>query len=233
MIRKALVRIRSAAIESRLLSALVVTPYLFAKGLAFSTSSDYWDKRYSRGGTSGPGSRGMLAMYKAKVINDFVERHDVTTVVELGCGDGHQLGLLDVDTYLGVDVSPQAIALCRERFADDASKGFELLDRYRPARAFDLALSLDVIFHLVEDEVFEDYMATLFASASRYVVVYSSDRDTQDAAQEPHVRHRAYSTWIRENAPEWSVLDHVPNPHAFQGDWTSGSFASFTAFARG
>ena len=225
-------RARTLAVESRILSVLVVRPYLYAKDLAFSTSSDYWDQRYTRGGTSGPGSRGPLATYKAAYLNAFIRDHGVDAVVELGCGDGYQLALLDVESYLGVDVSPQAVAMCRERFEEDPSKRFELLSQYEPSQAFDLALSLDVIFHLVEDDVFDHYMSTLFASASRYVVVYSSDRDVQDPAQEPHVRHRAYSAWVEAYAPEWRVLERVPNPHEFQGDWASGSFASFTAFAR-
>jgi hypothetical protein len=41
---------------------------------------------------------------------------------------------------------------------------------------FDLELSLDVIYHLVEDEVFDAYMRSLFAHAGRFVVIYSSNK---------------------------------------------------------
>ena len=36
----------------------------------------------------------------------------------------------------------------------------------------ELALSLDVIYHLVEDTVYESYMGQLFDSATKYVIVY-------------------------------------------------------------
>lgn len=44
----------------------------------------------------------------------------------------------------------------------------------------DLSLSLDVIYHLVEDEVFETYINTLFKSARRYVIIYSSNSDDNE-----------------------------------------------------
>ena len=233
MLRQTALKVKSLLIEVPVLRRLVAEPYVWARGLAFRGSSDYWDRRYARGGTSGPGSRGLLAAYKAGFLNEFVRDNGVESVVELGCGDGHQLAMLDAERYLGVDVSPRAVALCRERFADDPSKHFALLADYDPTPTHDLALSLDVVFHLVEDGVYEDYMAALFASSSRYVVVYSSDRDVQDAVQESHVRHRRFSGWVEAHAPGWSVADRVPNPHAFEGDLKSGSFAHFTVFAKG
>lgn len=210
----------------------VVRPYLYVRGLLFRTSADYWDRRYRRGGTSGPGSRGVLAAHKAEYVNAFIRDRGVGSVVDLGCGDGRQLALLDAPAYLGVDVSPHAVARCRARFAGVRGKRFAALADYQPDGSFDLALSLDVVFHLVEDDVFERYMAALFASAARYVVVYSSDRDGQDPVQEPHVRHRRYSAWVSAHAPGWRVVERQANPHAAAGGLASGSFASFTAFAR-
>lgn len=55
---------------------------------SFPGSAAYWEKRYERGGTSGPGSCGRLAQFKAEVVNRFVAEHDVQSVVEFGCGDG-------------------------------------------------------------------------------------------------------------------------------------------------
>ena len=44
-------------------------------------------------------------------------------------------------------------------------------------RKADLSLSLDVIYHLVEDDVFEYYMRTLFEASNGYVIIYASDSD--------------------------------------------------------
>ena len=58
----------------------------------FQQSSDQlWEKRYAKGGNSGAGSYGKLAVYKAKVLNEFIEenKNEVNSVVEFGCGDGN------------------------------------------------------------------------------------------------------------------------------------------------
>jgi SAM-dependent methyltransferase len=97
-------------------------------------SRDYWESRYRLGMTSGAGSMGELARFKARVLNDFVREHSVESVIELGCGDGLQLALADYPRYVGVDVSRTAIELCRQRFAGDATKTF-LWQAARRARA--------------------------------------------------------------------------------------------------
>ena len=118
----------------------------------FEGSQHYWAARYAQGGTSGAGSYGRLAEFKAEVLNDFVRENDIRTVVEHGCGDGNQLALAAYPRYLGLDVTTEAVALCRSRFARDATKEFRTLSEYGGERA-EVALSLDVIFHLVEDHV--------------------------------------------------------------------------------
>lgn len=82
----------------------------------FPGSLAYWENRYSAGGTSGSGSYDQLAVYKAQVINGFVDAHAVTGVLELGCGDGNQLKLARYPRYLGLDVSNSAIERCRTLF---------------------------------------------------------------------------------------------------------------------
>ena len=62
----------------------------------------------------------------------------------------------------------------------------------------DLAISVDVIYHLTADAVFESYMTHLFAAAAWFVVIYSTDKEISGTA--PHVRHREFSWWADENA---------------------------------
>src|ERR1700760_1333334 len=92
--------------------------------LPFKTSSDYWERRYVRGGNSGVGSYGRLANFKAEFLNDFVEQHRINSVIEYGCGDGSQLKLASYPSYIGIDVSPRAVEICRALFAADRSKRF-------------------------------------------------------------------------------------------------------------
>ena len=180
-----------------------------AAGHKFPGTHSYWEERYSAGGSSGPGSFGRSALLKAKVLNSFVASRKVASVIEFGCGDGRQLQLAEYPEYLGFDISPTAVTRCREVFRGDHGKTFRLLEEYRGERG-DLALSIDIIFHLVEDETFEDHMEKLFASAERYVVIYSSNTDCNVGYAGTHVRRRRFTDWVETQAGDFSLLRKVP-----------------------
>lgn len=195
----------------------------------FHGSEAYWVARYREGGNSGAGSYNQLAQFKAEVLNEFVASHAIREVIEFGCGDGNQLALANYPSYIGLDVSPDAIERCRRRFADDPGKSFMLTHDYMGQTA-QLALSLDVIYHLIEDDVYDNYMRTLFEAAQDYVVIYSSDKEEAQAA---HVRHRPFTRWVHANAPGWRMLQHIPNRHPYLGDNDTGSLADFYIYGRG
>jgi SAM-dependent methyltransferase len=196
--------------------AIARTPVVveLRRRFGFRDSSTYWEKRYQQGKTSGVGSYGRLAEFKAEILNEFVERNGVQSVVEFGCGDGTQLALAKYPRYVGVDVAQGSVIICEKRFAGDTTKSFYLTSKL-PAEVgkFDLALSLDVIYHLVEDSVFDAYMRTLFAHAGRFVIIYSSNKIEPSGV--PHVRHRLFAKWIEEHAPQWRQSGYVANryPH--------------------
>lgn len=174
-------------------------------------STAYWRERYRDGGTSGAGSYGRLAVYKAHIVNLVAHRHRVRTVLELGCGDGHQLALFSVREYTGTDVVPEVIERCRLAHPDDRRRRFSLLSELEPPPGgYDMTLSLDVIYHLVEDDVFEDHMRALFDLSRRLVLVYSSDHDERPPSE--HVRHRNYSGWVDEHRPDWSPIEDFEQP---------------------
>jgi hypothetical protein len=198
---------------------------------AFPGSSSYWEGRYASGGNSGVGSYNKFAEFKAKIINEFVLKQQIRTVVEFGSGDGNQLELARYPSYIGVDVSTTAIAACRSRFAADSTKSFDLPENFGSEKA-DLSLSLDVIYHLVEDDVFEQCMRQLFAAAVRFVIIYSSNTDENEVSQATHVRHRRFNAWIDHHLPEWKLLEHIPNRYPYTGDYKSGSFADFYIYCR-
>ncbi|NJK88642.1 MAG: class I SAM-dependent methyltransferase [Myxococcales bacterium] len=199
----------------------------------FRGSGSYWEKRYRSGGTSGEGSYGRLAAFKAEVLNAFVQRHGIHHVLELGCGDGNQLSFAEYRDYTGLDIAPEAVRRCRERYAGDQNKRFLMYDpaSYEPGQTTgraDLALSLDVIFHLVEDEVFDAYMRHLFASSHRFVGIYSSNFDAPGGPKAPHVRHRRFADWIATHRPESVLIEHIPNRYPRSlADGGEVSFADF------
>ncbi|MBN2467222.1 MAG: class I SAM-dependent methyltransferase [Deltaproteobacteria bacterium] len=197
----------------------------------FRGSEDYWVNRYRRGGDSGPGSYHDLAVFKADVINGFVKEHHIRTVIEYGCGDGNQLKLAAYPEYLGFDVSPAALSRCQDIFADDGSKSFKLMNDYNGETA-ELTLSLDVVYHLIEDEVFASYMRRLFDSASRFVMVYSTDTDRQEKVQLPHVKNRKFTSWVGEHMQGWTLRRHVLPPYPCRGESRKVSPAEFFIYER-
>jgi CDP-glycerol glycerophosphotransferase (TagB/SpsB family)/glycosyltransferase involved in cell wall biosynthesis len=194
------------------------------------SSADYWSKRYRKGGNSGAGSYGRLAQFKAEVINDFVETRQVKTIIEYGCGDGAQLKLAQYPSYIGFDVAPESIAMCKSIFAHDTSKTFFTVAEYAGQRA-DLTMSLDVIYHLIEDSVFHDYMERLFDSSDRYVIIYASNYEKTWPAR--HVRHRKFTDWIDQHrSHDFKLIKHIPNRFPLIKDEINESFADFYMFAK-
>lgn len=196
----------------------------------FSGSDDYWKQRYAQGGSSGDGSYRLLAEFKAEVLNALVEEYEVNSVKEFGCGDGNQLSLLKFPAYQGIDVSPVAIAQCKQQFSRDSTKQFLLLEDYQGEQS-DMNMSLDVIYHLIEDEVFDSHMRMLFESASKLVVIYSSNTAEQQKIQGKHIRHRKFTDWIESHAKNWVLTRHIPNKYPYRGDDRLGSFADFYIYA--
>jgi hypothetical protein len=182
---------------------------------AYKGSESFWEHRYANGGLSGPGSYGELARGKAAFLNSFVREHGIDSVIEFGCGDGNQLSLATYPRYIGLDVSKSAIELCIRRFAEDHTKSFFLyngqcfLDHHGLLKA-DLALSLDVVYHLTEDAVFDTYMRQLFNAGKQYIIVYATNGLISDGA--PHVIHRKFSTWVDNNCSQWRLENVTEGP---------------------
>jgi hypothetical protein len=198
----------------------------------FTSSAEYWEHRYRKGGNSGSGSYNKLAEFKAEVLNQFVTDHTIGTVIEFGSGDGNQLKYFHFKSYTGFDISHTAVSACREIYKADPTKRFSTLDDYNGETA-ELVLSLDVIYHLVEDRVFEGYMQKLFAASEKYVIIYSSDDDDHENNKiSPHVRHRKFSSWVEKHAIEFRLIQHIPNKYPFNGMNEVSSYADFYIFRK-
>ena len=197
----------------------------------FTCSNKYWINRYESGGNSGDGSYNELAEFKAEILNEFVLQKEIKTVIEYGCGDGNQLKLAKYPSYIGFDISHKALSMCRETFQNDDTKVFQLMKDYNGETA-ELALSLDVIYHLIEYSLFADYMNILFDSSKRFVIIYSSDTDKNLEGQAEHIKHRRFSKWVKNSRPEWQLVKHIPNRYPFSSDTKTGSFADFYIYEK-
>jgi len=190
-----------------------VAPFAFKR---FTTSDRYWQTRYRYGGNSGKGSRGMAATEKAAFVNRLCRQHGITSIIDVGCGDGHVAQGYEVDRYLGLDISPAAIELAAAANKSRPGRQFHPIDGMTPeaiAKLADansprprLALSLDVMFHLVEDDTFSHYLAVLDSIPADWLLVQAPDVDGVAAG---HVRDRAYSGRL---APHWSLMERLHAP---------------------
>lgn len=175
----------------------------------FPGSEKYWENRYRKGKTSGSGSYGRLAQFKADVLNNFTKENNIESVFEFGCGDGYQLSLFSFPQYIGLDVSEKAIEICKYKFANDKTKTFFIYNSNNKVfPKAELVISLDVIYHLVEDNVFEMYMNNLFTSATKFVIIYSSNFEGK---QYFHERDRKFTDWINENITNWKLAQQIKN----------------------
>ena len=198
----------------------------------FSDSVTWWEQRYLLGGNSGQGSYGVLAEFKAKTVNKFVEEFKVKSLVEFGCGDGSQLALANYPRYTGLDVSQKAVTICKEKFINDQSKKFFVYDPYTFDEKTDqfkaeIALSLDVIYHLVEDRVYSTYLKHLFGAGLKYVIIYATDKNKLGRFYERHVRHRNFTKDIAMHFPNWKLIKKIKNKYPAEEGVTEASPADF------
>lgn len=172
-------------------------------------SDVYWERRYRGGSDSGEGSRGEYLDRKATYINELICREHVSSIVDWGCGDGAVTGLLDVDTYIGVDVSATAISRCAILFPDRSFIRTDPQSQHIDARA-ELAMSLDVMFHLPDDADYHAHLDRLFASAARLVLIYSTNYE--DAPAGHHMRRRCFTPEISSRFPGWCLDEWADDP---------------------
>jgi len=169
-----------------------------------------WEDRYLSGGNSGNGSYGELCDYKAKFINTFVNEKNIKSIIEFGSGDGNQMEHFEIDNYIGVDISEHIINTCKQKYKDIANKNFITYDDYyKEFNKYDLSISLDVIYHLVEDAVYVKYMNDLFNSTNKFVIIYSTN--WKEKYNGSHVYHRNFTKYIDTMFKNAKLIHHEPN----------------------
>jgi hypothetical protein len=195
------------------------------------SSGNYWEYRYADGGSSGDGSYGRLADFKAEFINEFIRKNKVERVIEFGCGDGNQLSLLEGTEYLGLDVSATVIGKCGQKFEECNTRSFI---KYDPDNwinhgfvVAELVLSLDVLYHLVEQDIFLKYLNHLFEAASDFVIIYSTNFDCSEAE---HIRHREFTSLVSSEMLNFELVDRRKN--LFAGGGAGESDAEFFVYRK-
>jgi len=170
---------------------------------------DYWENRYVNGGDSGWGSHNQtIVNFKKDYINNIIQRFSIKTIVDLGCGDGNQLGYLNgYEKYYGYDISHNVLTKCKIMYLNQNNKEFVNNVEELLVRKYDLALSLDVIYHLVEDDMYYEHIKNLFL-LSDLICIFSTDDDVKDNETPlPHLRNRKISKYVEENFSNFKLIE--------------------------
>lgn len=166
----------------------------------------YWNRRYLDGRTSGAGSEGEAAAVKAATIDRVIREHDITSVIDWGVGDGAVLGLVKAKVpWLGVDVAPVAIERLSARYGPRSRTRRFALACEAAHDVRDLALSLDVLFHLPDEADYQLHLAQVFTSAAKAVLIHASDHDGGRTAR--HVQWREFTPDVAARFPNWRLAE--------------------------
>ena len=155
----------------------------------------FWNARYRTlpwlG--SGPGSRGIAQQYKASLLRKALLKNDITSVVDVGCGDlcwlrTDRLSVRDLEgiRYVGLDISEAAVDANRRTFPE---LEFELYDLGRdplPMHA-DLVLCFDVLIHQTSREQLTTCLNHLLDGIPRHALVSYKNPDRPREAVMPHL----------------------------------------------
>ena len=176
-------------------------------------SKEYWENRYKSGGNSGVGSQGVIAEFKAKVINDFVKNNNIQTVCELGCGDW-LFSLFNISEYTVYDVCEFVVERNKNLYTHKFTTIMNELTNY------DLTISMDVILHLMEEDVYQQYMKDLFRLSKKYVIIY--DRNKNEILEGIHNKFRKFLPDVPQN---FELIEYINNP--YKGEDTQADFFIF------
>lgn len=205
----------------------------------------YWNERYRRGGFSGNGSVGDLGRWKVQVVGDFILKNEIESIVDMGCGDGVWLAQLrtflnkqwDGVEYTGVDISAEAIQACNKIFLTSQNTLFLTTEIYRVANhePAELALSIDVIFHQSNDDLYEEYMNVLVNASTDWLIIFSNDRQRPKPKSYKvgdHIHFRKFTSWIEEYAPQWELHEKIDSPFKIKEGRRNFSWADFYIYKR-
>lgn len=162
----------------------------------------WWENWYAMGGHSGSGSRGVLAQFKADVLNDFIAEKKIKSTIEFGSGDGYNLKMIKYDNYIGLDISPTAVKMCRDMFKNDLSKQFAIYNPESFKRSsfgdFELVVCLDVLYHVVDEEAYKKTLDDVFSFSAPYVILYTTLVDDGIPHNSPEIRHRNVLNYLKK-----------------------------------
>ena len=170
--------------------------------------NNYWENRYISGDSSGFGSYGENADHKASVINNYIIKYNIKSISDFGCGDGNQISLLKgFEHYCGFDISPYIVNVCKQKFVDNPKMTF--CAKINDLPKSDLCLSLDVLYHIIDEKDYEKYLFQLFNKSRKYVIIFSTNY--QEKVISSHILHRKFTDWVDTYYKNFVLIEEIEN----------------------
>lgn len=167
----------------------------------------YWNNRYANGLTSGYGSYGEALDRKLNWLKGL----DIKSIAEVGCGDfnfgSNLLKLYPEATYTGYDISEYIVKKNQEKWPQ-----YTFTNDFKLPLA-DLSLCVDVLYHILDDELYEKTLQALKNGWKKYLALSAYENEEESSG---HVKIRAFdpSFFGKPKLREISE-DTKPNPLYF------------------
>ena len=165
-----------------------------------------WNNRYQNGGNSGSGSYNELYIFKRDIINDIINKNSIKSIIDFGCGDGNQIKEINAKNYIGIDIAKASIDICKMKYNNDSTKKFYTYNEIDTMNLqSDLTMSLDVLYHILEEECYVTYLKNLFSS-SNYVLIYSNN---YNGHIDDHMHTRKFTNDVENMFPNWDLHEKI------------------------
>ena len=171
------------------------------------STKEIWQNRYQNGGNSGSGSYNELYIFKRDIINDIINKNNIQSIIDFGCGDGNQIKEINTQNYIGIDIADISIKICKMKYTNDNTKKFYTYDEINNVKLqVDLTMSLDVLYHILEGDLYIGYLKNLFNSSSNYVLIYSNN---YYGGVLPHIYTRKFTDDVEKMFPNWEFQKRI------------------------
>ncbi len=135
------------------------------------SNAAFWNFRYQHDPVlgSGRGSRGEFLKHKQELLRPFADSFEDADIVEVGFGDLETSRGLPFKNYRGIDTSREAVKIASQKKPDwNFSVG--LADNL-PSKSADLAICLDVLFHVPKKQDYENIIMQLIRVSRKSILV--------------------------------------------------------------
>lgn len=183
--------------------------------------AEYWEERYRRGGSSGPGLSSERELL-AQRVNEAAERYSAHSILDVGVGTGELARMfltpfiLNRNTpwhYTGIDISKSAIERILENnhLPHQAALSVMVADIVeKPFFPRDMVLCFNVHYHIATDERAAKLIKNVLESALKVVLFLTWNERVLE--RKPFGAHCFYRPFELPNGSGFTILDSQPLP---------------------